>query len=116
MGLVTFCGFFFSYFLTLIFIKFLLPANCRDIFDTNFGKNYIATAMTSLALFDSLCLALPMLEPILVFLPVWTIFSICRGVKILGVPERHRAQTATIVSMLTLGLPWAMDWLMGNIF
>lgn len=116
LALDTFCAYFFSYFLTLILIKVLLPMDTRDLFDTDFGKNFVASAMTSLTLFDVLCQGFPMLQPVFVFLPVWTIFSIVKGTRILGVDEHRRVQTDTILSALTIGLPFGCFWLLGEIF
>ena len=106
-----FCGFFFGYFCVLILVKLLLPKEGREAFDKPFGKNFVAVAMTSLAIFDVLIFALPMLQPVLVFLPLWTIFIICRGCRLLGVPEKIQIQTSTILSVLTIGVPWAISWL-----
>lgn len=115
LSLNTFCGFFFGYFCTLILIKFLLPPSFRGLFDTDFGKNMTGAAITSLALFDVLCQAFPMLQPIFAFLPAWTIFSISKGVRILGVEEKYRVQTATLLSVLTIGLPIGISFLMKSL-
>lgn len=106
-----FCGFFFGYFCVLILIKLLLPKEGREAFEKPFGKNFVAVAITSLAIFDLLVFILPMLQPVLVFLPIWTIFIICRGCRLLGVPEKMQIQTSTILSVLTIGAPLAISWL-----
>lgn len=111
MALEQFCSYFFAYFCVLILAKPLLPKDVRELFDKPFGKNFIAVAMTSLILFEVLLSILPMLQPVLVFLPLWTIFIICRGTRILGVPAELQTQTDTILSILVIGLPLAINWL-----
>ncbi len=116
IALENFCGFFFGYFCVLILGKILLSKETRGAFDTSFGKNFVAVGMTSLALFDVLYEAFPMVQPVLVFLPLWTIFILSRGCRLLGIPQDGRIQTTTIISVLTIGLPIAIRWILGILF
>lgn len=110
-----FCAFFFGYFAAILFAKLLMPKPCRNVADSDFGKNFIAAAMTTFAIFYALIQLLPMMQPILVFLPLWTIFSISRGVRFLQIPADMTTRVATIMSVVVIGAPLAIDWLVSLI-
>lgn len=104
-GIVTFASFFFSYFLVFPLGRLLLKGTGAEIIGTEFGKTFIAFAMSTLALFYILYELLPMIEPIIVLLPLWTIFVITRGIKILRIPEDDQTSATVWLSLLIVGLP-----------
>lgn len=110
-GLSTFIMFFFGYFTVLFFSGFVLPSRSRDILKKDIGRQFVMLAMSTLALFWIAIQLLPMLEPILVFLPLWTIYLVFKGVKILRVPEDVKTSTVGLLCMLIIGVPFLWNWL-----
>lgn len=104
-SLITFLAFFFGYFLIRTAADFLLPSDARKIIRTDKGRNFLLVVVTTLAFFSALPNFLPMLEPILVFLPLWTLYIIFRGMKALRIGKDKETITATILCILVIGIP-----------
>lgn len=113
-AVITFFSFFFGYFIILILSGILLPASGKEAMKKPFGKNYVLVNLSTLALFYSIGELLPMLEPVLVFLPLWTLYIISRGVKILRVDKDNETSTAVWMSLLTVGVPVFCGWAFTN--
>lgn len=112
VGLGIFCSLFFGYFCAYLFSKLLLTKEGKDAMEGNFGKAYISMVFSTFSLFAIFYEALQVLQPILVFMPLWTIYIILKGVRFLGIPQEVQARTATTLSVLVLGLPLAVDWIL----
>ena len=56
-----------------------------------------------------------MLEPILVFLPLWTVYIICRGVRFLKFPKEREHLATGILCLLTVGMPWLLRLLFSKV-
>lgn len=110
-GLVSFITFFFGYFTVLIAGGFILPKKSRAVIKTEIGKQFVMVGMATLAMFYTLVVLFPMLDPVLVFLPLWTIYSISRGVKYLRVPKDAETSTAGLLCMLIIGAPLLWNWI-----
>lgn len=114
-GLSTFIMFFFGYFTVLFLGGFILPKRSRGILKKEIGKQFVMLSMSTLALFWILIQLLPMLEPVLVFLPLWTIYLVFKGVKILRVPDDVKASTVGLLCMLIIGMPLLWNWLFSDL-
>lgn len=114
-GLITFMTFFFGYFTVLLAGGFMLPPKSRDIIKKDIGKQFVMLAMSSLAIFWIFIQIMPMLEPVLVFLPLWTIYLIYKGVRILRVPEEVENSTTGLLCMLIIGIPVLWNWVLTDI-
>lgn len=114
-GLITFMTFFFGYFSVLLAGDFMLPSKSRDIIKKDIGKQFVMLAMSSLAIFWIFIQIMPMLEPVLVFLPLWTIYLIYKGVRILRVPEEVENSTTGLLCMLIIGIPVLWNWVLTDI-
>lgn len=114
-GLITFMTFFFGYFTVLLAGGFMLPPKSRDIIKKDIGKQFVMLAMSSLAIFWIFIQIMPMLEPVLVFLPLWTIYLIYKGVRILRVPEEVENSTTGLLCMLIIGIPVLWNWILTDI-
>lgn len=114
-GLITFMTFFFGYFSVLLAGGFMLPPKSRDIIKKDIGKQFVMLAMSSLAIFWIFIQIMPMLEPVLVFLPLWTIYLIYKGVRILRVPEEVENSTTGLLCMLIIGIPVLWNWVLTDI-
>lgn len=116
IGAVTiFISFFFGYFLIIILSNIIMPKSIKDISKRDDGRNFILACLTTLALFYAVGELLPMLEPVLVFLPLWTIYLIFRGIKILKMDVNKEATATVIMSILIIGVPVACGWLFSKI-
>lgn len=108
----TFVAFFFGYFTILLLGSFILPRKSREILKKDIGRQFVMLSLSSLALFWMLVTLLPMFEPVLVFLPLWTIYIVFKGVRLLRVPADVTSSTAGLLCMLVIGVPVLWKWLM----
>lgn len=111
-ALSTFITFFFGYFTVLFLGSFTLPRKSRDVLKKDVGKQFVMLAMSTLALFWSAICLFPMLEPVLVFLPLWTIYIVFKGVRRLRVPQEVQSSTTGLLCMLIIGVPVLWNWIM----
>ncbi len=105
-----FISYFFGYFLISLLCQIFLPHSSKILTDSNFGKIFMMTILSSLASFAALISLLPMLEPVLVFLPLWSTYLIYKGVRFLKLPEQHQAWTVIILSIFLIGVPYILNW------
>ena len=107
-GLEEFISFFFGYFCILILFKILLPSKTRHIFDTEFGKVFILISLSTLAIFNSIMEILPMLWALLIFLPIWTVYCMWRGIRFFKLPEKGFLRFTLIVCLCVIGVPYIL--------
>lgn len=112
-AVVTFASLFFAYFLVFPSGRLLLKGKGAEVISTEFGKTFVAFAMSTLSLFYVCYTLFPMLEPIMVMLPLWTIYAITRGIKILRIPERDETSATVWLSILIVGLPVVVGYIFG---
>lgn len=114
-GLCTFMTFFFGYFSVILAGGALLPSKSREVLKKDIGKQFVMLAMSTLALFWTLIQIMPMFEPVLVFLPLWTIYLVYKGVRILRVPKDVENSTTGLLCMLIIGMPVLWNWLVSEV-
>lgn len=114
-ALVVFVSFFFGYFVALSFLNLVLPQRLKDIASSPFVKEVIMTMMSTLAIFFTLYMLLPMLQPVLVFLPLWTIYLISRAGKFMKLPPNKSTTVIGLICTATIGSPVLIAWLFGLI-
>lgn len=56
-----------------------------------------------------------MLWAVLIFLPVWTIYSECRGARFFKFPDNRRMTYTGLMCVLTVGIPYALAQLLQEI-
>lgn len=110
-AVVAFMSFFFGYFIVLLLMKIFFGVGTREKMESEFGKNYILLGLSCEALFSFLISALQFIEPVLVFLPIFTIYLLSKGVKFLRVPKESETVTTSICALLVVGVPILLDWL-----
>lgn len=115
-GLFTFITFFFGYFTVLLLGGVILPKESRDVLKKDIGKQFVMLALSTLALFWAAIQIFPMFDPVLVFLPIWTIYIVFKGVRILRVPKDVENSTTGLLCMLVIGVPVFWYWVMTEIF
>lgn len=111
-GLSTFIAFFFGYFTVLFLGSIVLPVKSRDVFKKDIGKQFIMLSMSTLAMFWAIINLIPMLDPVFVFLPLWTIYIVFKGVRRLRVPEEVQTSTTGLLCMLIIGVPLLWHWIL----
>lgn len=112
------------YLMSLVFSYFIFPVAGRpflcdrinETLETGFGKNMVMVALSTLALFRVFFNLLPWMQPVIVFMPLWTIYMIHRGVAVIKVPADKQAMSTVICSILTIGLPMMFEWILDMVF
>lgn len=111
-AVIQFCSFFIGYYVALVATKGFLPKEDRRLPSTSYGKLMIMTGVATLALFHILFLALPMLDFILGFLPLWTIFLLFKGMERVDIRSDKRILCIAVVCLATIGSPTLMEWIL----
>lgn len=111
-----FASFFFSYFAAQVICKWFFPAEAKSKVDSPYFKLVVQYALASLAFFWIPAEVLPILEPITVFLPIWTVFIITKGVRFLRLPENHKNRCMVTIIVSTVLTPYLFAWLCEKIF
>lgn len=106
-----FVSFFFGNFVALMALHLLMPGKFKDLPDTPFGKQFVMLMLSTLALFWTLYECLPMLGPILFFLPLWTIYLTMRGVRFFRFPEEKKSLLTTLICVSILGSPFLIYYI-----
>lgn len=114
-GVVAFVTFFFGYFTAILAGGILLPRKSRDLLSKNIGRQMVMLSMATLTIFWALIQLVPMFEPVLVFLPIWTIYLIYKGVRVLRVPDDVASSTTGIICMLVIGAPLMWYWILTEV-
>ena len=114
-AVTAFVSFFFGYFLIVMFLRRVLPKGVAEVFDTNFGKTLVVISLSSLCLFFILTELLPMLWAILIFLPLWTVYMICRAMRFFKIPEDRHLMTVGLLNLIIIGMPVILEWVFGKI-
>lgn len=113
-GLVTFISFFFGYFTVLLAASIFLPKELKELPKKDICKQMVLLASSTLPLFYVLGRMLPMLDAVLVFLPIWTIYIVFKGIRLLRVPKEKENTVAGIFCTLTVGCPIFWMWLLSE--
>lgn len=109
-AMTSFVGYFAGYFLIVILLKLLMPRGTGKCMDTEFGKVFVILNLSSLCLFFTALELLPMLWAILIFLPLWTVYVICRGVRFFKFPEEKSITCTGLMCLLIIGVPSLIEW------
>lgn len=114
-AVVSFVAFFFGYFSVLMVISWLFPKTIMKDIDEKFLKSYIVVAMSSLALFSVFINILPMLWPILIFLPIWTMYFMFKGVRFFKLPQNRETKFLLVSGVAVIAMPLLIDWVLNSI-
>lgn len=112
-AVIQFCSFFIGYYVALLLEKAFLPRNAKELPSTSYGKLLTMTGVATLALFHIIFEALPMLDFVLVFLPLWTIFLLYKGIDHPSVSHSDkRLLDVGIVCIVTIVSPTLVEWIL----
>lgn len=104
-ALTVFISFFMSYFLIMLLEKIVLPKSYSAVSESDYGRNYTMYLLSTLTLFYTLSCAVPMLDAVWVFLPIWTIFIASKGVRFFKFKDSRTTLLTCIISALIILSP-----------
>ena len=107
-----FVSYFFGYYCILLILKQITQRKIGEQLLDNFGKNFILISLSSLCLFNIFTELLPMLWPILIFLPIWTIYIIFKGIKFFKLPENGIIKYTFIIGLTIIAIPLLLDMIL----
>ena len=93
-------------------MELLLPAEMTKKFDCDYGKSYFIVALTTITLFSILKDLLPMLWPILFFLPIWTMYLMFKGVRFFKFEEHREWKFYLYAVAGVIGMPLIIEWVL----
>lgn len=110
-AIIAFISFFLGYFIVGVLLRTMTYKDCAKAFSTDFGNCFVMVAMSSLTIVQTLINILPFIQPVLVFLPLYTIYIIVKGVRFLRIETNHEALTIVLISILSIGVPALLHWI-----
>ncbi len=111
-AIVVFIAWFIGYFgVVTIVSNAIFGEESKELGSSVNGKKLIMLSMSSLTVFYIFGEVLPLLDPILTFAPIYSIFLVSRGVKVIGVPTSQRTRISVFYSVLIIGIPLLLRWL-----
>lgn len=114
-AIITFITFFFGYFSALLLGGIALSKDAKKTLQTDFGKEFVMINMSTLTLFYIIYRLFPLAGPILAFLPLWTIYAICKGTKQFRVSKDEETRVSAILSAIIIGCPILWNWIFNEL-
>lgn len=110
-----FASFFFSYFTAQVLCKWFFPHDAAAKTESPYFKLLVQYSLASLALFWIPAEILPIIEPLTVFLPIWTVFVITKGVRFLRLSPHHANRCMVTIILSTVVPPYLFMWICDKI-
>ena len=114
-AVIAFVAFFFGYLSIPTVLTWFLPKEVSHSFEERFGKEYILISLSTLVLFSIITNILPMLWPILIFLPIWTLYLMFKGVRFFKFPVKEEMKFFILCGTAVIGMPLLLDWILNLI-
>ena len=114
-AVVAFVAFFFSYFSVHMVLSWILPKDMTQKFDCAFGKEFILIALSTLVVFSIVTNLLPMLWPLLIFLPIWTLYIMFKGIRFFKFQINQDLKFFVLASGTMIGMPLLIEWILNTI-
>ncbi|MBD5277877.1 MAG: hypothetical protein HDS32_01365 [Bacteroides sp.] len=111
-----FASFFFSYFAIQVVCRWFFPTETKSKTELNYFKHIVQYALSSLAIFWIPAEVLPILEPLVVFLPIWTAFIITKSIRFLRLPQAYHNRCMVTMILSIIIMPYLFMWICGLIF
>lgn len=109
-SIIAFMSFLLSYFCTLLCADIFLPQIRKEI-HSDFGKIFVMTAISTMGVAYCLWNLLPMLSPLLAFVPIYTIYLVIRGVRFLRIKGDKTGNITVAMCIFIVGLPLVLYYL-----
>lgn len=113
-AIITFMSYFLAFFGISVIAK-RLPKDGAGKLESSFGKAFIMTLLSTLALFHVILEIFPIAEPVFVFLPLYTAYLLWRGIRFLRISENRILMAAVTTGCLVFGMPAVVDWILQQI-
>lgn len=111
-AVVELCSFFLGYYVAQVVAKLLMPKDDRHIVSTDYGKLLIMAGVATIALFHILFVAFPMIDFILGFLPIWTLFIQFKGMELIKFKSDKRLLSMAVICLATVASPAIIEWIL----
>ena len=115
LTVVTFMSLLIAYFATVLVIELAMRPLKGTKLSGHDGKIFIMSVISTLALYTTIWNLLPMMNPLTVFMPLYTVYLIMRGIRLLHVPREKETRTAIELSALTIGIPLLLFFLFSGL-
>lgn len=116
MAICLFVSGFAGYYSIVALARSFLPSVAREKIDSPFGKVYVMTCMSVLALAISVLELVPGLGVIFIVVPIYASYLMVKGVRFLRVPRHEEMPVAILMTLLILAVPmvifFILEWLM----
>lgn len=114
-AIICFVAYFFGYFAILLIFKLILSKRTKHNFETNFGKSFVIISLSTLAVFKIMSNIIPVLWPLLIFMPIWTVYLMFKGMRFFKLPKKISPFFLIVVYGSVLGIPALIDMLLTNL-
>lgn len=114
-AVVNFVALFLGYFVILFCIGIIVSKNECPGIGGNFFKVSVMMGLSTLAIFYCIYELLPMLEPLLFFTPLYTLYLMVRSVRFLKVSEQNTSFVSAKIGLILVLIPVALQYLFGLI-
>lgn len=104
-AVITFISWFAGYFCVVLAAQNICGATVKKVIDSACGKTFVMMCMATLVVFYIIYELIPILEPLIVFTPLYTIFLITKGVAISGIEEDKTLKVSAWFAVLIIGIP-----------
>ena len=104
-AVITFVSFFFSNLIIPPMASLIMGGEGAKNMETPYAKSAVMVLLSTLAIFQIIYNLLPSLEPVVVFLPIWTLYLVSRFVPTLKGMKEQPLRGIIMLSLLILGLP-----------
>ncbi len=106
-----FISFFLGYFLVLVLCRLVLPGDGKEKIDTLYGRTWLQYVISTLCSFFIIYEIIPVLEPIMVFAPLYTLYITLRGVRFLRMKSGNETPVGWTVGLLSVAVPCGIYYL-----
>lgn len=114
-AIVNFVAFFFGYYCIQMVMSWFLPKEINQKVKSLYGSLFILVSLSTLVFFSILTNLLPMLWPILIFLPLWTFYLMFKGIRFFKLGNYYEMKFYILSVSAVVGVPLLIDWVLNTI-
>lgn len=114
-AVVDFVSFFFAYLSIPIMLTWFFTKENIEKIEESYGKKFILISLSTLVLFSIMIKLLPILWPILIFLPIWTIYIMFKGVRFFRFSKNEEMKFYILSVVGVIGTPILIDWILNTV-